>query len=80
VLEGQAVRLLHVEVMDEPREPAGEADVAPRRFSVVFAKKMKPEGITRGTIGGRSALVIVDDGGGFQVIWEDKPLPYARAF
>jgi hypothetical protein len=45
----------------------------------VFAKKMKPEGITRGTIGGRSALVIVDDGGGFQVMWEDKPLPYARA-
>ena len=61
-------------------EWGGSADVAPRRFSVVFAKKMKPEGITRGTIGGRSALVIVDDGGGFQVIWEDKPLPYARAF
>jgi hypothetical protein len=60
-------------------EWGGNADVAPRRFSVVFARKMKPEGITRGTIGGRSALVIVDDGGGFQVVWEDKPLPYAGA-
>ena len=53
----------------------GNAGGAMRLFNVVFAKKMKPEGITRGSIGGRNALVIVDDGGGFQVIWEDIRLP-----
>jgi len=36
---------------------------------------MKPEGITRGMIGGKSALVIVDDGGGFQIIRDDNRLP-----
>lgn len=61
-------------------EWSGNADGVTRRFSVAFERKMKPEGITRGTIGGKSALVVVDDGGGFQVIWEDKALPYARAF
>jgi len=55
----------------------GDAGGATRRLNVVFAKKMKPEGITRGSIGGRNALVIVDDGGGFQVVWDDNPLPYA---
>src|SRR5215510_8540117 len=55
----------------------GNAGGAMRRLNVVFAKKMKPEGITRGSIGGRNALVIVDDGGGFQVVWDDNPLPYA---
>jgi hypothetical protein len=55
----------------------GDAGGAVRRLNVVFAKKMKPEGITRGSIGGRNALVIVDDGGGFQVVWDDNPLPYA---
>jgi len=59
----------------------GNAGGATRRLNVVFAKKMKPEGITRGSIGGRAALVIVDDGGGFQVIWpddlRDNRLPYA---
>jgi hypothetical protein len=53
----------------------GNAGGAMRLFNVVFAKKMKPEGITRGSIGGRNALVIVDDGGGFQVVWEDIRLP-----
>jgi len=53
----------------------GNAGGAMRRLNVVFAKKMKPEGITRGSIGGRNALVIVDDGGGFQVIWDDIHLP-----
>jgi len=53
----------------------GNAGGVMRLFNVVFAKKMKPEGITRGSIGGRNALVIVDDGGGFQVIWEDIRLP-----
>ena len=50
-----------------------------RRFDVAFAKKMKPEGITRGTIGGRKALVIVDDGGGFQVVWADQQVPFVGA-
>jgi len=54
----------------------GNAGGATRRLNVVFAKKMKPEGITRGLIGGKPALVIVDDGGGFQVIWDGR-LPYA---
>ena len=49
---------------------------AMRRFNVGFAKKMKPEGIARGTIGGKSALVIVDDNGGFQVVWADQQLPF----
>jgi hypothetical protein len=50
----------------------GDAGGAARRLNVVFARKMKPEGITRGMIGGRAAFVIVDDAGGFQVIWDDK--------
>ena len=57
----------------------GHADGAPRRFNVRFAREMKPEGITRGVIGGKAALVIVDDGGGFQVIWGENGLPYASA-
>jgi hypothetical protein len=54
----------------------GNADGVMRRFNVKFAKKMKPEGIARGTIGGKNALVIVDDGGGFQVVWADRQLPF----
>jgi hypothetical protein len=49
----------------------GNAGGATRRLNVVFARRMKPEGITRGVIGGRAAFVIVDDAGGFQVIWPD---------
>jgi hypothetical protein len=60
-------------------EWSGNADGAMRRFSVRFAKKMKPEGIARGTIGGKSALVIVDDGGGYQVVWADRQLPFVGA-
>jgi hypothetical protein len=40
---------------------------------------MKPEGIARGTIGGKSALVIVDDNGGFQVVWAERQLPFIGA-
>jgi hypothetical protein len=57
-------------------EWSGNADGAMRRFNVRFAKKMKPEGIARGTIGGKSALVIVDDSGGYQVVWADRQLPF----
>jgi hypothetical protein len=60
-------------------EWSGNADGAMRRFNVGFAKKMKPEGIARGTIGGKSALVIVDDNGGFQVVWADRQLPFVGA-
>jgi hypothetical protein len=40
---------------------------------VKFHKRMKVEGVTRGTIHGRGAVVFVDDGGGFQVLWNDDP-------
>jgi hypothetical protein len=57
-------------------EWSGANDGTMRRFNIGFARKMKPEGIARGLIGGRSALVIVDDGGGFQVVWADQRLPF----
>jgi hypothetical protein len=60
-------------------EWSGAADSAPRRFNLGFARKMKPEGMARGTIGGKKALVIVDDGGGFQVVWDDDRLTYVGA-
>jgi hypothetical protein len=60
-------------------EWSGAAGGAVRRLDVAFAKKMKPEGVTRGTIGGRKALVITDDNGGFQVVWADQQLPFAGA-
>lgn len=45
-----------------------------RRFrDVRFKKRMKVEGITHGTVGGRGAVVFVDDGGGYQVLWDDDP-------
>jgi hypothetical protein len=43
-----------------------------RRRNVSFAEKMKPEGMTSGTIAGRPALLFVDDGGGYQTLWLDK--------
>jgi hypothetical protein len=58
---------------------SGNAAGSVRRFNVNFARRMKPEGLTRGKIGGKNALVIVDDNGGFQVIWDDQALPYAGA-
>lgn len=60
-------------------EWSGDASGAMRRLDIAFAKKMKPEGITGGTIGGKKALVIVDDNGGFQVVWADQQLPFASA-
>jgi len=38
---------------------------------VRFNKKMKVEGVTHGKIGGRGAIVFVDDGGGYQALWDD---------
>jgi len=43
-----------------------------RQLDVSFAEKMKPEGVTGGTIAGRPALLFVDDAGGYQVLWLDK--------
>jgi hypothetical protein len=57
-------------------EWSGAAEGAFRRFDIAFAKKMKPEGVARGAIGGRKALVIVDDSGGYQVVWADQQLPF----
>jgi hypothetical protein len=45
---------------------------------VTFHKRMKVEGVTRGTIHGRRAVVFVDDGGGFRALWNDDRL-LARA-
>ncbi len=43
-----------------------------RRYpDVKFHKNMKVEGVTRGTIGARPAVIFVDDCGGFQVLWAD---------
>jgi hypothetical protein len=42
------------------------------RRDVSFAEKMKPEGVTSGTIAGRPALLFVDDGGGYQTLWLDE--------
>jgi len=38
---------------------------------VRFHRRMKVEGVTRGTIGGRKAVIFVDDGGGYQFLWAD---------
>jgi hypothetical protein len=39
-----------------------------RRLDVSFAEKMKPEGVTSGTIAGKPALFFTDDGGGYQTL------------
>jgi hypothetical protein len=45
-----------------------------KRFADVrFAKKMKVEGVSHGTIAGRGAVVFVDDGGGYRAVWDDDP-------
>ena len=37
-----------------------------------FLPEVKPEGIDFGTIGGRAAVVIVDDTGGYYVVWREE--------
>ena len=44
---------------------SGSIEVVP---NVTFDPSMKPEGITRGKVGGKKALVVVDDEGGFAVL------------
>jgi hypothetical protein len=38
---------------------------------VRFHKRMRVEGVTRGTVRGRPAVIFVDDAGGYQVVWAD---------
>jgi hypothetical protein len=45
---------------------------------LVFHPDMKPEGIGFGTIGGKPAVVIVDDDGGYHVVWQDQLAAYIR--
>jgi hypothetical protein len=43
-----------------------------RRYrDVRFHKRMKVEGVTRGTVGRRPVVVFVDDGGGYNMLWAD---------
>lgn len=39
-----------------------------RRLPLTFTPNMRPEGMTAGTIGGKPALLFVDDAGGFQAV------------
>jgi hypothetical protein len=41
--------------------------------NVRFHKRMKVEGVTHGTVHGRGTIIFVDDGGGYQVLWDDDP-------
>ncbi|MBO0859850.1 MAG: hypothetical protein J2P21_15580 [Chloracidobacterium sp.] len=50
----------------------GERQGKLHQLDVSFAKKMKPEGLTNGTVAGRPVILFVDDRGGYQVLWLDK--------
>jgi hypothetical protein len=53
----------------------GSAEGAVRQLpDFVFGPDMKPEGITYGRIEGRLATVIVDDNGGYYVLWEEASI------
>jgi hypothetical protein len=49
----------------------GKPEGVAKRVDASFAKKTKPEGLARATVGGKPATVVVDDGGGFRVLWDD---------
>jgi hypothetical protein len=52
----------------------GNAAGKVQRFpNVHFDPKFRVEGVTPGTIGGRAAIIFVDDRGGYQVLWGDDP-------
>jgi hypothetical protein len=52
----------------------GNLEGTVKRFDGVhFHPKFRVEGVTPGTIGGRAALIFVDDRGGYQVLWGDDP-------
>jgi hypothetical protein len=45
-----------------------------RQFeNIWFAKKMRVEGVTYGTVDGRGAIVFVDDRGGYKLLWNKDP-------
>jgi hypothetical protein len=50
--------------------PSGKVQRFP---NVHFDPKFRVEGVTPGTIGGRPAIIFVDDRGGYQVLWGDDP-------
>jgi hypothetical protein len=49
-----------------------EGTVRPLR-SLVFDNVMKVEGVVAGTVGGKDAVLLLDDGGGYRVLWVDDP-------
>ena len=52
----------------------GNAQGAVRHAEGVrFQKRMRVEGVTHATVGGRGATVFVDDAGGYQVLWDNDP-------
>lgn len=52
----------------------GNAQGVVRHFeNVRFHKRMKVEGVTHASVGGRGAILFVDDAGGYQVLWDDDP-------
>jgi hypothetical protein len=40
---------------------------------LVFDEAMKVEGVVAGTVGGKNAILLLDDGGGYKVVWADDP-------
>lgn len=46
-----------------------------RRLPITFSEKMKPEGLCYGAVGGKPAIVYVDDNGGFKVVMLDELPP-----
>lgn len=48
---------------------SGDQEGTMEKLPYTFKKKMKPEGLTVGTVGGKPAIVFVDDNGGYQVVW-----------
>ena len=52
----------------------GNAQGAVRHYEQVrFHNRMRVEGVTHACVGGRGAIVFVDDRGGYQVLWDDDP-------
>lgn len=50
----------------------GNEEGAVELFEAVrFEDSMRVEGVTRGTVGGRGAVVFVDDRGAYAVVWDD---------
>lgn len=50
----------------------GDSGAVRRLSGISFDGKMKPEGVTHGTVGGKGAVVVTDDGGGYVVIFDER--------